>query len=420
MSKSWRALTLTLLLSVAVGLVLGPPPAAGAVAPRECQPPGSDQPAVPWQTQLVGNVAHRGQSLTAPENTLEAARQAVAQGANFLGIDVRRTRDHRLVLLHNHTLAATTNIEQVYPRRRRWPVERFTLRQIRRLDAGSWFSPEYTGEKVPTLAQVLRAVRPSDTGMFLEFKQPYEYGGVSGVGRLVVRTLAQHTNWLEPRGDRQRLVIQAFNDTFVKDFAATYPDIAVSTLGPARKMLRYADAGADQVNVSHQAVTPELVQRAHDLCLGVATFIVNDAAAMRRVVSAGVDAISTDRPPLLARVLHSWQPTSRAMPTPPAPPAPKATRMSVRTPARARLGSRAHVRVRLRGTDGSPARFTWVRVQLRGDGRWVTLQRRATNRFGNISTSVTARRRSRLRVVSEGNEFYRAAPWVRRTIEVRR
>jgi hypothetical protein len=194
-------------------------------------------------------------------------------------------------------------------------------------------------------------------------------------------------------------------------------------LGPATTLHSYAEAGADQVNVHHRDITPELVQQAHALCLAVSTYVVNDRATMWRMIEAQVDAISTDRPAMLARVLHGWQPAPRAIVagdamTPPAEPVD--SRMTVRIPSVAVLRSRVPVRVKVRGVDGTLARFTWVRVQLRTSDGWVTLQRRVTNRYGNLSTSVTARWNSRLRILSGATNFHRAAPPAKRTIDVRR
>src|SRR5262245_34104473 len=68
----------------------------------------------------IGNVAHKGASTNAPEDTLAAIKQAIAEGADFVGIDVHRTKDNQLVVLHDPTLARTTNVEEVFPGRAPW------------------------------------------------------------------------------------------------------------------------------------------------------------------------------------------------------------------------------------------------------------------------------------------------------------
>src|SRR5713101_436625 len=105
-------------------------------------------------------IAHRGASAYAPENTMPAFDLAVRQGAGCIEHDLQVTRDGVLVCLHDRTLERTTNVREVFPHRgrdvlergavvRRWLVHDFTLAEVRQLDAGSWFRPEFAGARVP-------------------------------------------------------------------------------------------------------------------------------------------------------------------------------------------------------------------------------------------------------------------------------
>jgi hypothetical protein len=100
----------------------------------------------------VIDVAHRGASAYVPENTVAAFKLARAQHARMFELDVQETKDHQLILMHDTSLARTTNVEDVYPHRSPWRVRDFTLAQIKKLDAGSWFSPRYSGVR-PARAQ---------------------------------------------------------------------------------------------------------------------------------------------------------------------------------------------------------------------------------------------------------------------------
>jgi len=102
-----------------------------------------------WSGILV--VGHRGTVKFAPENTIAAFRKAIEMGADLLEMDVRETRDGHLVLMHDSTVNRTTN--------GRGRVAAMTLAEIKRLDAGSWFSSEFEGERVPTLKEALVAIR---------------------------------------------------------------------------------------------------------------------------------------------------------------------------------------------------------------------------------------------------------------------
>ncbi len=92
--------------------------------------------------------AHRGASISAPENTLSAFELAVKLGARAIELDAMLSSDGIPVVIHDHTLERTTN--------GRGFVSDFTCAELMKLDAGAWFSEEFTGERIPTLEQVLK------------------------------------------------------------------------------------------------------------------------------------------------------------------------------------------------------------------------------------------------------------------------
>ncbi|HKG20641.1 MAG TPA: glycerophosphodiester phosphodiesterase family protein, partial [Blastocatellia bacterium] len=135
-------------------------------------------------------VAHRGASAYAPEHTLAAYRLAVQQGADFVEQDLQVTRDGALICLHDADLSRTTNVAEVFPDRAavRDPEGRgaghrgyfavdFTLSEIKRLDAGSWFNranpfaarEPYAKEKIPTLEEAMKEVG-ARAGLYVELK----------------------------------------------------------------------------------------------------------------------------------------------------------------------------------------------------------------------------------------------------------
>lgn len=148
-------------------------------------PPASPTPATTGPGSTAADVlviAHRGASAYAPQNTVAAAREAVSRGADALEADIRQTRDGHLVALLSPSLAPTTNIEQVFPQRRPWQVESFTLAEVRRLDAGSWFGPEFAGDRVPTLSELADALDGSDVKMIVDVKAPAPVSRDRGAG----------------------------------------------------------------------------------------------------------------------------------------------------------------------------------------------------------------------------------------------
>ena len=167
-------------------------------------------------------IAHRGASGYAPEHTIEAYELGIEQGADFIEPDLQITRDGVLIALHDLTLERTTNVREVFPTRSRkeerrgepvdvWLANDFTIDEIRQLDAGSWYSPDFTGTKILTLSEVIEAVR-GRAGLFIETKAPEVYGDRGfDMEALLLAELARH-GLERPGADPETpIVIQSFS-----------------------------------------------------------------------------------------------------------------------------------------------------------------------------------------------------------------
>ncbi|MFS2293758.1 MAG: glycerophosphodiester phosphodiesterase [Actinomadura sp.] len=278
-------------------------PAAPAVA---APPPGVPEPrprmhAAP--AREIANVAHRGASAYAPENTLAALRLARAQHADMFEIDVQQTKDRKLVLMHDTTLARTTNVEEVYPNRAPWRVSDFTLAEIKRLDAGSWFGIRYRGERVPTLDEVLKAMDGQGLGMLLEVKSPALYPGIE---MRIAAALKRAPSWLRPDPKERRLVVQSFDWDSVRRFRNAMPKVPVGLIGKAKVQdLPGLASFADQINPTFTDLDPSYVNRVHAARMDVLTWTLDDAGDMRKAAELGVDGIITNRPDVLWSVLQA-------------------------------------------------------------------------------------------------------------------
>jgi glycerophosphoryl diester phosphodiesterase len=139
---------------------------------------------VPWPA-VIG---HRGASFDAPEETIPSYALARDLGADYLEMDIQRTKDGVLIALHDDTLGRTTNIAQVYPDRIKDPISSFTLEELKRLDAGSWFNAaypararsSYVGLKILTLNEVIDIAEEGENkpGLYIETKVPAQFPGV--------------------------------------------------------------------------------------------------------------------------------------------------------------------------------------------------------------------------------------------------
>ncbi|NGN68146.1 glycerophosphodiester phosphodiesterase [Streptomyces sp. A7024] len=251
-------------------------------------------------------VAHRGASAAVPENTLAAIDEARDMGIDWVENDVQRAKDGELVIMHDDTLARTTDVEQKFPDRAPWKVADFTWKEISTLDAGSWKGPEFAGLKVPNLEQYMNRVEHNDQRLVLEIKKPELYPGIEAETLKELRGLG----WLDRTHVSRKLVIQAFSADSVKKVHALRPDIKTGFLGtpPVAELPQYATF-ADQINSNHGTVSADYYKAIHALTgphgrrLENYTWTVDDPARAVELAKWGADGIITNKPDEIAKAL---------------------------------------------------------------------------------------------------------------------
>jgi glycerophosphoryl diester phosphodiesterase len=235
-------------------------------------------------------IAHRGFSGAAPENTLAAVRAAIEFGADMVEIDVTLSADGYVVVLHDETLDRTTDGSG--------DVSRYSLAELRQLDAGTWFDSEYAGERIPTLDEVLELV---DDRILLnvEIKSEAVVRGVVGKVASALRAF----------GMTDRVVVSSFSPTALEEMRELAPEIRTavlfnSTLHRGRDAVEIVNGlGASVFNIKRQRLTKKMRRRCQEHDIPVGIYTVNQPRRMRRLVKKGVNAIFTDRPDLLLEVL---------------------------------------------------------------------------------------------------------------------
>jgi glycerophosphoryl diester phosphodiesterase len=237
-------------------------------------------------------VGHRGAMGHCPENTMASFQRALELGADWIELDVHLTRDGALAVIHDESVDRTTDGHGL--------VKDHTLAELQRLDAGSWFGLEYAGQRIPTLDQVLDWARQNATVVDIEIKNvPMFYAGIEDA---VVKAL-KRTSMTE------QVIVTSFDHCAVKRVKALDGCIATGVLYAGRPvdggvgLARAADA--DAVLPQHAAVPAEDVEAAHAAGLVVAPWATSNPEDLRRLVTAGVDAIGTDHPDVLRRLLPS-------------------------------------------------------------------------------------------------------------------
>ena len=240
-------------------------------------------------------IAHRGYRKRYPENTLAAFAAAFDAGARMVELDLTLTRDRRLVVLHDDTLDRTTD--------GRGQVRGFTLDDLKQLDAGSWFDPRFTGERLPTLEEVLDLC--ADRGMVnIEIK-----ADAFEAGRLADAIEEQVLAAVAERGMGDRVLISSFETRFLTRIVERKNAPAVGVLSERGivsdplslcKRLR-----AFSWHPDFHSVTAARVRAMHAAGIMVFPYTVNQADDFRRLLQMGVDGIFTDDPPLLQTVIGS-------------------------------------------------------------------------------------------------------------------
>lgn len=281
----FRPTLLVALLTAALAVVV---PATGAAA------------APPPDVAVIG---HRGSGAQAPENTLAAIKLALKQGAQYVENDIMRTKDGQLVVTHDLSLARTTDVEQVFPERTSYQVADYTLAEIKRLDAGSWFSPEYAGQRILTLREWVEAVG-SSAGMLLEAKDPWAFPGIEVDIDKELRSIPTFVQALR----KGKVIMQAGDEPFLRAYHSIAPDVPVALLyytRPTDEQLVAASAWLDAVNPALGNIDQAVVARIHQLGLKTYVWTVNHGSDMNRGITWGVDGIITDYPGVLVEVLRT-------------------------------------------------------------------------------------------------------------------
>ncbi|MEV0409349.1 glycerophosphodiester phosphodiesterase family protein [Streptomyces sp. NPDC050448] len=287
--------------------VLGGTTSCAATGPASPSSPSSPAGAT-GAPGLLGPVvyAHRGASAYAPENTLPAIDLAMRLGFDWVENDVQRTKDGELVVVHDDTLARTTDAEQAFPDRGPWRVKDFTAAEIATLDAGSWFGEEFAGARIPTLRAYLDRVQRNRQRLLLEIKKPELYPGIE---EQTLRVL-DAAGWLDADHVQRRLVVQSFSADSVRIVHGMRPDLVTAFLGTptVADLPKYAEF-TDRINPWHTTISADWVAAVHRLlgahgkAMEVDTWIVDDQATARKVQGMGVDGIITNTPDVVRKAV---------------------------------------------------------------------------------------------------------------------
>jgi glycerophosphoryl diester phosphodiesterase len=237
------------------------------------------------------NIAHRGASAAAPQNTLAAFRKAIELGADGVELDVHLSADGAPVVMHNSCVDETTDGAG--------RIADKTLAELKELDAGGKFSLQFAGERIPTLAEVFDALQ----GRLLVNVE------LKGLNLSSVGLEAPVVEVVRRFGMEKKVLFSSFNPFTLRRLRSLAPDIPAGLLCP-RNLPIYlrrawlAPFAPHQARHPHFALVDEqLVRWCRARKLRVNVWTVNEPAEMKRLIALGVDGIITDAPDVLGAIV---------------------------------------------------------------------------------------------------------------------
>lgn len=259
------------------------------------------------------NIAHRGACSLAPENTLAAARKALEIGADLWELDVAMTSDGVPFIVHDDTLARTSDVKRVFPERQPFTNHFFSWDDVQKLDFGSWFvatdpfkqiaagkvtqaeQTSYRGEKAPTLREALAFTKDHAWRINVEIK---DLSGTPGDATVVEKVVAL----IDELGMADQVLISSFNHTYLERVKKANPKIATAALVERADpdpiaLLKRLDAQA--YNPRNGQIAAAEIGKLRDAGFDVYIWTVNDESTMKQLVDARVSGVFTDFPQLL-------------------------------------------------------------------------------------------------------------------------
>ena len=247
-------------------------------------------------------IAHRGYSMLAPENTIPAFEYALTAGADLVELDYHHSKDGVPVVMHDYDLDRTTDADE-QSGKKKIRLDSMLAGDLQPFDAGKWFNPHFTGTRIPLLTQALDTIQKR---------------GVTLIERKA-GDAASCVKLIKERDLLNKVVVQAFDWNYLKDFHSLEPLQVLAALGPPSTYngARLSDAekalspkwnslvkelGARAI-VWNKQVNKEAVDDAHKQDLKVWVYTINDARLANDMLDAGVDGIITDNPSLIFRAL---------------------------------------------------------------------------------------------------------------------
>ncbi|WP_392486787.1 glycerophosphodiester phosphodiesterase [Haloimpatiens sp. FM7315] len=237
--------------------------------------------------------AHRGASGYAPENTIAAFKKAIEMGADGIELDVHLSKDNELIVMHDEMINRTTNEKGL--------IKDFTLAELKKLDAGSWFGVKFKNERIPTLEEVLILVKTTPLFLNIEIKAGYRM--YKGIEEKVLALLEKH-NMIN------RSIISSFDHYSLVKIKQLNPKIKTGMLYSASlfEPWQYAKSiKSDALHPYYITLNKDFILNAYINGLAINTYTVNDEDVMTKLSRGRVSGIITNYPDKAKKIVSSIQ-----------------------------------------------------------------------------------------------------------------
>lgn len=243
------------------------------------------------ETQIT---AHRGSSRSAPENTMAAIAAAVEEMADYVELDVQLTKDGVMVLGHDATLKRVAGVNR--------SIASMTWEELQELEVGSWFSPEFAGERVPLLEEALDFCK-GKVSLNIEIKN---VGADSLLPEKVVRLILE-------QGMEEQCVVTSTSLGYLERVKLLAPELRTGYILSAAYGDVYFEERADFISIRASFVNRQMVERAHARGMAVHAWTVNSKSEMERLRLMEVDNLITDYPVLAREIIYREEATETLM-----------------------------------------------------------------------------------------------------------
>lgn len=232
-------------------------------------------------------IGHRGAKAYAPENTLSSIHAAADLGVEWVEVDVKLTKDGHAVIFHDEELDRCTGVHGL--------MKDFTLKEVREMDAGSWYGDSFIGEKIPTLEELLNTVLERKMGVNLEIKPcPGREVDTAEVALDVATRI-----WPD---DLPPPLISSFQQVSLETAFDMMPEwprgfLIDEPMENWRELAEYLEAAT--ININGNTATRDMVEEYIELQKPLLAYTINDPQKARELLRWGVDSFFADNPDVI-------------------------------------------------------------------------------------------------------------------------